>query len=120
MRTHKKYHAGRDALCALLWVAGIAFAQDPAPPKLKPLPEPPPPPPGYEPDPALEPQVTIVKRGEDLVEEYRINGRLYMMKVTPKSGKPYYLLDQKGNGSFLRSESLDTGLQPPMWVIFEF
>lgn len=120
MMTHKKFRAGRGALCALLFVAGIALAQDQAPPKLEPLPEPPPPPPGYEPDPALEPQVTIVKRGEELVEEYRIRGRLYMMKVTPKTGKPYYLIDQKGTGSFTRSDSLDTGLAPPMWVIFEF
>ena len=110
----------RAALCALLLLAAGALAQDQRPPKLEPLPEPPPPPPGYEPDPALEPQVTIVRRGEDMVEEYRINGRLYMMKVTPRAGKPYYLLDQKGYGSYTRMESLDSGLSPPMWVIFEF
>lgn len=121
-RTMKRHPAirRRALLAALVFLAGTALAQDHSPPKLEPLPEPPPPPPGYEPDPSLEPQVTIVKRGEDLVAEYRINGRLYMMKVTPKTGKPYYLIDHKGNGSFLRSDSLDTGLQPPMWVIFEF
>ena len=45
----------------------------------QPIPEPPPPPPGFELDPALEPQVTIRKRGEDTVEEYRIAGKLYMI-----------------------------------------
>ena len=48
--------------------------------------EPPPPPPGFELDPALEPQVTILKRGTDTVEEYRIGGKLYMVKVTPAHG----------------------------------
>ncbi|HET7596468.1 MAG TPA: DUF2782 domain-containing protein, partial [Burkholderiales bacterium] len=51
-------------------------------PQLQPIPEPPPPPPGYEPDPTLEPEVTIIKRGLETVEEFRIGGRLYMVKVT--------------------------------------
>lgn len=103
------------ALCVALPVA----AQN-KPPKLEPLPEPPPPPPGYEPDPALEPQVTIKKRGEDKVEEYRVRGKLYMVKVTPPHGKPYYLIDSRGDGTFTRQESLDSGLRVPLWVIKEF
>lgn len=105
----------------LLAVAAPVFAQTGAePPALQPLPEPPPPPPGYEPDPALEPQVTILKRGEDTVEEYRINGRLYMVKVTPPHGTPYYLIDRQGDGVFHRQDSLSTDVRPPMWVIFSF
>jgi hypothetical protein len=107
------------AIIAALCIALPAAAQNP-PPKLEPIPEPPPPPPGYEPDPALEPQVTILQRGEDKVEEYRIKGKLYMVKVTPSHGRPYYLIDSKGDGSFSRQESLDTGLSVPMWVIKEF
>lgn len=86
-------------------------------PKLEPLPEPPPPPPGYQLDPALEPQVTIVKRGEDVVEEYRIAGRLYMLKVTPPNGTPYYLVDEQGHGNFVRHETLSPQVRVPMWVI---
>ena len=52
------------------------------------LPEPPPPPPGLALDPALEPQVTITTRGEDQVEEFRVNGKLYAVKVTPPHGVP--------------------------------
>ena len=70
-------------------------AQQIKPPVLQPVPEPPPPPPGYELDPALEPQVTILKRGTDTVEEYRIGGKLYMIKVTPAHGRPYYLVDNR-------------------------
>ncbi len=105
----------------LLALASPVMAQtEAAPPALQPLPEPPPPPPGYEPDPALEPQVTILKRGEDTVEEYRINGRLYMIKVTPPHGTPYYLIDRQGEGVFHRQDSLSTDIRPPMWVIFTF
>ena len=104
-----------------LALACAAHAQTPAkPPALQPLPEPPPPPPGLELDPALEPQVTILKRGVDTVEEYRIGGRLYMVKVTPPHGRPYYLIDQRGDGMFTRQDSFDTGVRVPMWVIHSF
>lgn len=89
-------------------------------PNAQPIPEPPPPPPGFELDPALEPQVTIRKRGEDTVEEYRISGKLYMIKVTPPGGRPYFLIDERGDGKFSRQESHDTGLRPPMWIIHQF
>jgi hypothetical protein len=71
-------------------------------------------------DAPLEPEVTIIQRGEDTVEEYRIGGRLYMMKVTPKGGPPFYLVDQFGDGNFTRLETLDSGVRPPMWVIHRF
>jgi len=103
---------------ALLGIALPLAAQQP--PKLEPLPEPPPPPPGLAPDPALEPQVTITKRGEDKVEEYRVNGKLYMMRVTPPHGVPYYLIDTAGDGSMVRRDSLDSGVRVPQWVIRTF
>ena len=103
---------------ALLGIALPLAAQQP--PKLEPLPEPPPPPPGLKPDPALEPQVTITTRGENKVEEYRINGRLYAMKVTPPHGKPYFLIDNNGDGQMVRRDSLDPGLRVPQWVIRTF
>ncbi len=86
-------------------------------PAAQPIPEPPPPPPGFELDPALEPQVTIRKRGEDTVEEYRIAGKLYMIKVTPPGGQPYYLVDEIGNGNFARRDGPGQNIRPPMWVI---
>lgn len=87
---------------------------------LQPLPEPPPPPPGLELDPALEPQVTIQRRGTETVEEFRIRGRLYMIKVTPAHGVPYFLVDEVGRGEFIRRDSYDTGTRVPMWVIHQF
>ena len=103
---------------ALLGIALPLAAQQPS--RLEPLPEPPPPPPGLEPDPALEPQVTITRRGEDKVEEYRVNGRLYAVKVTPPHGVPYFLMDVTGDGTMIRRDSLDSGLRVPQWVIRSF
>jgi len=68
-------------------------------------------------DADVEPQVTIVQKKDAKVEEYRVKGRLYKMKVTPDKGKPYWLLDDRGDGEFIRYDNLDTGLRVPQWVI---
>lgn len=107
-------------MTALVVLSALSFgaaAQAPLP-KLEPLPEPPPPPPGVVDDNG--PQVTIIKRGEDKVEEFRMNGKLYMLKVTPPHGVPYYLVDDRGDGSWIRQDSRDSGLRVPMWVIGTF
>lgn len=103
---------------ALLYVAG-AGAQT-GRPDLQPLPEPPPPPPGVS-DPDLEPQVRIRKKDGDTIEEFRVGGRLVMIKVTPARGVPYILTDSKGDGSFTnRRDSLEVAPGVPMWVLFTF
>ncbi|MEW5903030.1 MAG: DUF2782 domain-containing protein [Pseudomonadota bacterium] len=66
------------------------------------------------------PEVTITQQADTTVEEYRANGRLYMIKITPKHGVPYYLVDERGDGKFARQESLDSGLRVPRWVIKKF
>jgi hypothetical protein len=82
------------------------------------LPAIPPPPPGMEAfDVALEPQVTIVKSAKDTREEYRIKGKLYMIKVTPAVGPTYYLIDRQGDGNFIESDIPGPVTKPPMWVI---
>jgi hypothetical protein len=43
-----------------------------------------------------------------------------MIKVIPPHGKPYFLVDESGGGDFVRRDSLDTGLRPPMWVIHQW
>ena len=61
--------------------------------------------------------IRIVRKGEDTVEEYRVNGQLYMIKVTPPHGVPYYLYDDVGNGDFTRRDAQDAGVRVPKWVI---
>ncbi|HQR05153.1 MAG: DUF2782 domain-containing protein [Proteobacteria bacterium] len=98
-----------------------ALAAD-RPAGLIPVPDVPPPPAATNLDQGgdLEPQVTITQREGDKVEEYRVNGQLYMIKVTPPNGIPYYLMDDDGKGDWIRRDSLGTHLKPPMWVIHRF
>ncbi len=98
-------------------LSAAAYAESAALPEPKPLPPPPALDPGEAPD---EPQVTIKKDKEQTVEEFRSHGKLYMIKITPKHGKPYYLIDDRGDGKFARQESLDSGLRVPVWVIHKF
>jgi len=68
-----------------------------------------------------EPQVTIKQREGATVQEYRMNGRLYKIVVTPDRGAPYTLIDQRGDGSFVPMDGPGTpNLSVPMWVIGTF
>jgi hypothetical protein len=101
-------------------VALSATAQKTPPANLEPLPEPPPIPPEIANDPELEPQITITRRATETIEEYRVGGRLTMIKVTPKTGRPYYLVADGLDGAWVRRDSLDTSLKVPMWLLFSF
>ena len=66
---------------------------------------------------ADEGQVTIIRRKDAVFEEYRVNGMLRAIKITPRYGRPYYLVDTDGDGSLERRHSLADGLLIPTWVI---
>ena len=66
-----------------------------------------------------EPEVTIRQEGDRSVEEYRVNGFLYAIKVTPKTGAPYYLVAVDEDGNYVRSDQ-PNGLRIPSWKIFEW
>ncbi|MGH8618781.1 MAG: DUF2782 domain-containing protein [Burkholderiales bacterium] len=91
------------------------------PPNLEPIPEPPLGPVPVNPnDSSLEPQVTIRQQGEDTVEEFRLNGQVYMIRVVPKNGPPFYLQAPPGGGAI--SRGVDTGpeVRPTMWNVFSW
>ncbi len=69
---------------------------------------------------AVEPDITIIQKQSATHEEYRINGRLYMVKVTPSIGPSYYFLDHDGDG--LLETKLDSKPEPivPQWLIFSW
>jgi hypothetical protein len=115
----------RNAFAVLLLATVFdASAQSTArsrPPGTMPLDEAPPPPAMADVDPALAPQVTVRTEGEQTVQEYRVKGKLYMQRVTPKNGKPYVLMDHKGDGTFTKQDNtLDNGVRVPQWVLHEF
>ena len=103
------------------FVAGTSSSQVPPPP--------PPPaaggdaaaaPPPFTSNPDLEPQVTITRRETETTEEVRIGGQLKFVKVTPRWGRPYYLVPNSDGTGFLRRNSLDTSLSVPQWVLFSW
>jgi hypothetical protein len=114
--------AGLTALCALA-IAAAAYAQPaptpPAPPKPPPSAAPPPLP-EVGADPELEPQVTIIRRETETVEEVRVNGELRYIKVTPRFGLPYFLVPNGNGQQFQRFDSLDFGFRAPMWLLFSW
>ena len=72
-------------------------------------------------DDSVPPEVTIIQHEGGTVEEYRVSGRLYKVKVIPSRGEPYILIDYRGDGSFIRHEGPGTpGLSVPQWVIGTF
>jgi len=106
---------------ALFAAAGLALAQiaPPPPPNLEPLPEIPPPP-ELSGEVELEQQITIRRNERETVEEARVNGQLKWIKVTPRHGRPYFLIPDAAGATFVRRDSLDSGLKVPMWLLFEF
>ena len=70
---------------------------------------------------APTPEVTTREEGGQVIQEYRIKGRLYMQRVTPRHGRPYVLIDNKGDGTFSRhDQTLDQQVRVPQWVLLEF
>ena len=66
------------------------------------------------------PEVTVrIEASGDRVEEYRQNGRLYMVKITPERGVPYYLMDTDGDGRLNRDDR-DPRISPVYWKIYEW
>ena len=109
----------------LALAAATALAQStarPRPPGTTALEAPPPMPAASELDPAIESRAEITTRteGGQTIQEYRVKGKLFMMRVTPKHGRPYVMIDHKGDGQFARADSLDSGVRVPQWVLLEF
>ena len=88
------------------------FAPVPAPPDL--------------PDPLqsgqpIEPEVTIIHRDDAVIEEYRLNGKMYMVKIIPAIGKPYYIIDRDGDGQMeTRMSEIYDDFNVPQWVLFSW
>ena len=55
----------------------------------------------------------------DVVEEYRQNGRIYMVKVKPLKGPAYTLLDTNGDGRLDESDG-EGPVRPVYWTIYEW
>ena len=65
-----------------------------------------------------EPRITIVEDKEETLQIHQINGRIYGIRVIPKQGKPYNLIDTNGSGNFI-VDAADRILVPE-WVLIKF
>jgi len=130
MEQHMKHYTQhRIALtfraCAAIMTIGLcanALADTvPPPPKLEPIEEPR----ASVADnssPAVKPEseVTVKKHGEDRVEEFRLKGRLYMIKVYPSIGLPYTLVDDHGDGVFNRYDPRGIPSKNAQWNVLSW
>jgi len=120
-------------LAALFIFSGAIFAIDDAPPSLSkeerefttPGPsknEPVPTLPNEEDDSRNipQPEVRIIRKKDVVIEEYRVNGRLRFIKITPSVGSPYYMVDTDGDGVLETRE--DNFSNPPInqWILLEW
>jgi hypothetical protein len=67
-----------------------------------------------------EPEVKIIHREDRVVEEVSVNGQLRYVKITPKGGVPYYLVDTDGDGVLDKQfNNLDN---PPInqWILLRW
>ncbi|WP_176256702.1 DUF2782 domain-containing protein [Derxia lacustris] len=64
--------------------------------------------------------ITIRRDNRAEFKEYRVNGRLYAVKVTPIGGKPYWLIDRSGGGQLQRFDGPSPNLTVPSWLILEW
>jgi hypothetical protein len=69
-------------------------------------------------EPETSGEVTIQGEQTDIIEELRVNGQLYAIRITPTRGVPYYLVDSDGDGDLeTRKNDTDSDLLIPAWVI---
>jgi len=68
----------------------------------------------------IEPDIQIIQKDDRTIEEYRINGQLYMVKVTPTVGVPYYFIDTDGDGSLESQQHELSGHIVPNWILFKW
>ncbi len=67
-------------------------------------------------------EINIITEGDKTIEEYSLNGRIYMVKIQQKGFPPYYLIDRNGDGRMDEqvSELMGPATPPPNWVLFRW
>lgn len=68
----------------------------------------------------LEPEVTIRETDKGTVHKYSVNGQVYMVKVVPEAGPPYYFIDSDGDGRLDAKVNDIHNISVPQWVLFSW
>lgn len=66
-----------------------------------------------------EAAVTVRQQGDDTVEEYRENGRVWMIRIVPKNGPTQTFMDTTGSGRLTR-DSKEGPIAPVYFTLYEW
>ena len=88
--------------------------------ELRAFPEPPDVPPAAYQGETVEPDVTIIETASETIYEYRVRGQLYMVKIHPQVGPPYYMVDTTGDGQLNSRQDRVWNNSIPQWVLFSW
>jgi hypothetical protein len=109
----------RIVAVAFLFISLAARAEEQGPPM--PVPDPPDIPAPVASGEPMDPDVTIIRKGQESVEEFRVGNRLVRIRVTPIIGPPYYLMDTDGDGNMdVRRSDNERDLRINQWVLFSW
>jgi len=67
-----------------------------------------------------QPEVRIIRKKDVVVEEYRVNGRLRFIKITPSIGNTYYMVDTDGDGVLEKREDNFSNTPINQWILLEW
>ena len=105
----------------LLAAAAVSAVQPPPPPPPPGMVDAPPPPPVMQSgEPMAAPDVTIIQTDNERIYEYRVGATLYMVRVVPRVGAPYYYFDSNGDGELDYHETDPRRSKVNMWEIFRW
>jgi hypothetical protein len=105
----------------LLYLLAFPLLAAEKPPALEAVPDAPESPAVVESGEEMEPDITITRKAKKTIQEYRRGGKLYMIKVIPDIGPPYYFLDTNGDGKMdVRRTDLDRDSNINMWKLLEW
>ncbi len=71
-------------------------------------------------DENIEPDVRIIESERGTVQEYHAEGKVYMVKISPKNGPPYYLLDTDGDGVLDVRYNDVRNIAVPQWILYSW
>lgn len=110
----------RRLIILVTFVPGLALAESPS--SEIPTAEIPDPPLPVQSGETLEPDITIIRRGTKIIHEYRMDGKLYKVKIVPDIGPAYYMIDSDGDGEMeeVRNSDLEKGLNVQQWQIYSW
>ncbi len=107
--------------CLLLLLPVLALAVEPNTNEPAAVPEPPDLPARVQSGEEMEPDITIIRKGTDTIQEFRRNGQLYMVKIKPQIGPSYYMLDTNNDGEMdVKKSDLDENTKINVWTLFEW